>query len=318
MRRFSLYSEYGKIYVASKNLRMGVTAYMLHYVYLINRFQLRNESDEFMEKLRRISDKLGRDYEFVVSDTPEDAHKALEGFRDKDYVITAIGGDGSINHVLNAIVGTRNILAFIPHGTGNDFCRTCMESMENGIHEVDLIRVNDRFCINVACFGIDADIANDDTFIHSRWIPRTMRFNASVIGHFLRYKRGRCLRVECKGETRQGNFATVIAANSRYYGGGYHVSPHSVTDDGKMEIFEAGSLHKLRMARLILKMKNARHLGSPDLKIYQTDSLVVSAHAPFKANIDGEPILSDRFELAIIPRGIRLDFNKELIMQCRV
>ena len=193
---------------------------MLHYVYLINRFQLHNKSNEVMEELRKVSEELGRDYEFVVSDTPEEAHKALEGFRDKDYVITAVGGDGSINHVLNAIVGTRNILAFIPHGTGNDFCRTCMESMENGIHEVDLIRVNDRFCINVACFGIDADIANDDTFIHSRWIPRTMRFNAGVIGHFLRYKRGRRLRVESNGEIREGNFATVIAANCRYYTAG--------------------------------------------------------------------------------------------------
>ena len=202
---------------------------MLHYVYLINRFQLHNKSNAMMEKLRKVSEELGRDYEFVVNDTPEQAHKALAGFRDKDYVITAIGGDGSINHVLNAIVGTRNILAFIPHGTGNDFYRTCIESLENGIHEVDLIRVNDRYCINVACFGIDADIANDD----------------------------------------------------------------------------------------ILKMKKARHLDSPDLKIYETDRLVVSSAVPFKANIDGEPLLGDRFELEMVPRAIRLDFNRDLIRKCR-
>ena len=201
---------------------------MLHYVYLINRFQLHNKCDELMEKLREVSEELGRDYEFVISETPEEAQKALAGFRDKDYVITAIGGDGSINHVLNAIVGTKNILSFIPFGTGNDFCRTCVESMENGIHEVDIIRVNDRYCINVACFGIDADMANDDLFIHSKWIPRTMRFNASVVGHFLRYKKGRRLRIECKGKVREGYFATVIAANCRYYGSGYNVSPKSL------------------------------------------------------------------------------------------
>ena len=203
-----------------------------------------------MEKLREVSEELGRDYEFVISETPEEAQKALAGFRDKDYVITAIGGDGSINHVLNAIVGTKNILSFIPFGTGNDFCRTCVESMENGIHEVDIIRVNDRYCINVACFGIDADMANDDLFIHSKWIPRTMRFNASVVGHFLRYKKGRRLRIECKGKVREGYFATVIAANCRYYGSGYNVSPQSVTDDGMMEIFEVGSLPGIWEARV--------------------------------------------------------------------
>ena len=288
---------------------------MSHYVYLINRFQLGEKTSDFMEKLRVISGQLGRDYEFVVSNTYEEADAALARFRDKDYVITAIGGDGSINRVLNAIKGTRNVLAFIPHGTGNDFCRTCLESMENGIHEVDLIRVNDRYCINVACFGIDADIANDDTYIHNHWIPRTMRFNAGVLGHFLKYKTGRKLRIECAGEVREGTFATVIAANSSYYGSGYHVSPQSLTDDGRMEIFEVGSLGKIRLARLILKMKKARHLGEPELNAYQTDRLVVSADEPFYANIDGEPFLSDRFELEVVPRAIRVDFHREMLEQ---
>lgn len=283
-----------------------------HYVYLINRFQLRGKSSEVMESIRELSGDLGRDYEFVVSETPEEAEAALSRFRDTDYVITAIGGDGSINRVLNAIVGTGNILSFIPHGTGNDFCRTCSESMEDGVHEVDLIRINDRYCINVACFGIDADIANDDAFIHSRWIPRAMRFNAGVVGHFLRYRAGRRLRIECEGETREGSFATVVAANSRYYGCGYHVSPQSLTDDGRMEIFEVGSLGKVPLARLILRMKKAGHLGDPALKMYRTDRLVVSAETPFYANIDGEPLLSDRFELEVIPRGIRVDFHRAM------
>ena len=36
---------------------------MLHYVYLINRFQLHNKCDELMEKLREVSEELGRDYQ---------------------------------------------------------------------------------------------------------------------------------------------------------------------------------------------------------------------------------------------------------------
>lgn len=285
---------------------------MLHYVYMINRFQLRGKTSEVMERIRELSGDLGRDYEFVVSETPEEAEAALSRFRDTEYVITAVGGDGSINRVLNAIVGTGNILSFVPHGTGNDFCRTCLESMEDGVHEVDLIRINDRYCINVACFGIDADIANDDAFIHSRWIPRTMRFNAGVVGHFLRYRSGRKLRIECGGEIHEGSFATVIAANSRYYGCGYNVSPQSLTDDGKMEIFVVGSLRKLPLARLILRMKKAGHLGDPALKTCRTNRLTVTAETPFYANIDGEPFRSDRFELEVIPCGIRVDFHRTM------
>ena len=46
-----------------------LTANMLHYVYLINRFQLHHKSKEMMEKLKKVSEELGRDYEFVVNET---------------------------------------------------------------------------------------------------------------------------------------------------------------------------------------------------------------------------------------------------------
>ena len=65
-------------------------------------------------------------------------------------------------------------------------------------------------------------------------------------------------------------------------------------------------------------MKKARHLGSKGLKNYRTRSLVVSSDQPFKANLDGEPYLSDRFELEVIPKGIRLDVHKDVILRGRV
>ena len=32
---------------------------------------------------------------------------------------------------------------------------------------------------------------------------------------------------------------------------------------------------------------------------------------PFEANMDGEPLFSDRFELELIPRGILLDYDRD-------
>ena len=284
----------------------------MKYIYIVNRFNLKEKTDRIIDRLNRVSKEFGRDYEILINETVEDARSSIRQFRDSGYIITCIGGDGSINLLLNDLIGTKNILAFIPHGTGNDFNRACRHSLQNGIHDVDIVRINDRYFINVACFGIDADIANDDRFIHNRLIPESLRYHAGVVYHFLTY-RPRKMKIEADGEVIEKEFTTVVAANDRYYGGGYNVSPNSRIDDGIMELAMADSLSKINMAKIILSMKDASHLKNPALRMISTAKAVISSDQPFKANIDGEPLLSDRFELELIPKGFRIEYNKEFI-----
>ena len=316
----------------------------MKYIYIVNRFTLKEKTEAVIDRLRQASARLGRDYEIILNETMEEADQVLERFRasgcsegadparfgrpdssestdparlgepgcseDAGYVITAIGGDGSIHQLANALAGTRHTMAFIPIGTGNDFYRSCAELMPDGTHEIDLIRVNDRWCINNACFGVDADIANNDTFIHNRFIPRPLRYHAGVLYYFLTFRKGRQLKVECGDRTFAREFTTVVAANSQYYGGGYKVSPDSRPGDGIMEVYLVDMLSKPKMASIILSMKKAGHLRHPALHMFRTRKLVLSCKEPFRANLDGEPLLSDRFELELVPKALRLEFNR--------
>ncbi len=284
----------------------------MKYVYVLNRFNLKEKTDDFIRKLKKVSESFLRDYEILVNDTVEEAKDSLKRFRDQECIITPIGGDGSINLALNDLVGTKNILAFLPHGTGNDFNRFCHEEMTDGIHEVDIVRINDRYFINVACFGIDADIANDDNFIHNRFIPEAMRYNAGVVHYFLTY-RPRKMKVEVNGEVIEEEMTTAVVANAHYYGGGYKVSPMGKIDDGKIEIIVADRLNKIRMAKVILSMKDASHLKDKAVHSYVSDKAVISSDRPFKANIDGEPLEASVFEMEVIPKGIRIDFDSAFI-----
>lgn len=286
----------------------------MKYIYLVNRFNFKDKTDRLVERLKSASEKFKRDYEIIINDTPEEAKNACKQFKDTEYVITAIGGDGSINLVLNDIVDTNNILAYIPIGTGNDFYRASLEEFDNGIHTTDLIKINDRYFINVACFGIDADIANDDNFIHNNLIPQSMRYDAGVVYYFLTYK-GRKLKIEYDNNTIEKDVTTVVVANSKYYGGGYKVAPNSKIDDGKMEVYIVDKLNKVKMASIILSMKNAGHLNNPALHTINTNKLTISSDHIFKANIDGEAIESDRFEIELIENRFRIDLNKEFIKE---
>ena len=288
--------------------------YFMKYIYVVNRFNLKDRTQDIIRSLENASEKFNREYEIVINDTVEQAKSISTKYKDTEYIITAIGGDGSINLLLNDIVNTNNILSYIPIGTGNDFYRASIENLENGIHDVDLIRINDRYCINVACFGIDADIANDDNFIHNNLIPEAMRYDAGVVYYFLTYK-GRKLKIEVNDRTIEKDVTTVVVANSNYYGGGYKVAPNSVINDGQMEVYIVDKLNKIKMASIILSMKDAGHLNNPALEVINTDKLIISADQPFKANIDGEALLSDRFEIELVPNRFRIELNKEFIKE---
>lgn len=285
----------------------------MKYVYVVNEFQAKGRSAEIIRKLEETSRRFGRDFEIRVHKTPEEARGLREAYRDTEHVITAVGGDGSINHVLNDLVGTRNVLSLLPCGTGNDFDHAMSQDLASGVREADIVRINERHFINVACFGIDADIANDDGLVHSRLIPASLRFDASILYHFLSYGGGRPLKVECNGETYEQEFMTVVVANSQYYGGGYRVSPGSRIDDGVMEVYLADGLGKVGMARLFLSMKDGGHLMHPSVTALQTNRIVVTSPCPLNANIDGEPLYDDRFEMELVPRGIRLEYDRDFV-----
>lgn len=284
----------------------------MKYVYIVNKFNFKEKTESVINALKIASSKFNRDYEIVINETVEDALRLKDRFKNTEDIITSIGGDGSINLILNDLIGTKNILAFIPYGTGNDFNRACMQDLSNGIHEVDIARINDRYFINVACFGIDADIANDDRYIHNDWIPESMRYNAGVVHYFLTYK-GRRMKVEYENNTIEQDFTTVVVANAKYYGGGYNVSPNSEIDDGLLNVYLVDKLNKPGMAKIILSIKNAGHLNNPSLKTFKTDKLVISSNEKFKANIDGEALLDNRFEIEIIKKGFKIDFNSDFI-----
>lgn len=285
----------------------------MKYIYIINRFQAKEKTEEYVRKLEAASVSFGRDYEILINETLEDAGKMKELFRDTEYILTAVGGDGSIHYLLNDIVGTKNVLSFIPCGTGNDFQRTVRSSLKTGIHEVDLIKVNDRYLINTSTFGFEADAANDERFNHNRLIPKSMRLTVCLLWHLITFKKGRKLKIECNGETLEGEFTTVAALNGQYFGGGCRLSPYSLIDDGIMEVYAVDKLGRIAVIKLVMSTKNAEHLKNPAVKAFTSDRALITAPEPFYANVDGEPFYSDRFEIELVPKGIRLEYDEDFL-----
>ena len=284
----------------------------MKYVFLVNSFSLKNKTNKVISVLDKVSKELEYDYVIEVNSDDYSTEDILKKYRNKNSIIICLGGDGTINRTLNGIVGSKNILGYIPFGTGNDFYRCNKELLNSGINKIDLIRINEKYFINVACFGIDALIANTDNIVHSKFIPKKARYNMAIVSNFINYK-ARYFKSRINNKTYEDNYTTIAVCNAKYYGGGYNINPKSNLNDGLFEVYFVKKVNKLKMAKLILSMKNGNHLNKEDIEMISTRKMTIESNNIVNANIDGDKISSKKFDIELIKDGIEIYYNQELI-----
>lgn len=283
----------------------------MKYIFVINSFTLRDEINEVIHRIKDFCVRKNMEFEVEINNEDNSTEDIVKKYRKCGYTIVAVGGDGMINRVLNALVGTNNTLGFIPCGTGNDFYRSALKEIKKETEECDVIKINDRYFINVACFGIDADVANNKGLIKSKMIPKSQRYNVSVINSFLKYE-PRHFVLKMNNEEIEGDFATVAVCNGGYYGSGYNISPNFKLNNGLIDVYAVENDNKFNIMKMILSMKKGKHEKYKKVHKFQTNKLTLISNNEINSNIDGEELASKKFNIEVKGK-IKIYMNKELI-----
>jgi diacylglycerol kinase family enzyme len=216
----------------------------MKYVYVLNSFG-NNYNNELYQMIDQISNELNIDHSIEVNSDSYSTEDILNKYKASRSIIVPVGGDGMINRVINVMDFNNNLLFPIPYGTGNDFCRSLRREFNDGIHLVDLVKINNKFFINTACFGIDSFIANS-SIIRNKYIPKKLRYIVSSIISLFRYKMIE-YKLYINDEIISGIKSTIAICNGMYYGGGFKIAPNSRLDDGKLDVYVAEKMSKLKM-----------------------------------------------------------------------
>lgn len=284
----------------------------MKYIFIINSFTLKDEINKVIKRIKMFAEDNHYDYEIEINNIDNKTEDIVKKYKMCNYVIIAVGGDGMLNRVLNSLINTHNILGFIPCGTGNDFYRSALKEFTNLYNECDVIKINNRYFINVACFGIDADVANNKDLIKSKLIPKSQRYNISVINSFIKYKPRR-FSLKLNNEKIKGNFATVVICNGGFYGSGYNISPHYQLNNNLFDVYVVEDANKLNIMKMILAMKNGKHEKYKRVHKYQTNKLTLLSDVIVSSNIDGEILEAKKFNVEIINKKVTIYFNRDLI-----
>jgi YegS/Rv2252/BmrU family lipid kinase len=238
--------------------------------------------------------------------------------------LVVVGGDGSVNEVVNGIVGAPGVeLAIVPRGTGWDFVRTfgiprdleaaVAVALEGDVRDVDAGRVTFRtwageegtaHFANVASAGISGAIAQRANE-SSKALGGKVSYYWATLAVFLGWQTGE-LTVTVGEETRSGRMIDAMVCNGRYLGGGMKMCPEAEPDDGLFDVLLIGDVTKRDLAFVLPKTYRGTHLPHPRLELLRGSVVTVDAPEPLPIELDGEQPGTTPATFEIVPRALRL------------
>ena len=271
-------------------------------VFIVNPVAGRGYAEKVAKTIDSICIEKGIDYKIHYTNKPKEATELtkLYAYGLEKTLIYSVGGDGTLLEVVNGIVNSNAMLGVIEAGSGNDFVKS-LPSLGEGIHNIDIGRVNNLYFTNIASIGIDAEVASNVSLMKEKGLPSSWLYNASILYTFGKFKSS---TLTCNNVTKK---ITLIAiCNGRYYGGGFGIAPNALINDGQFDIYLADAMPKIYIPGLLLKLKKQTHESSPLIHKYNASSISIDSERDVVCNVDGEIIKDNHFDFEIKKDAVTL------------
>lgn len=231
-----------------------------------------------------------------------------EGIDLREIVTTALGqglrsfvvagGDGSIHHVAQSLVGTEGVLGILPIGTVNHMARDLLIpvnwreafniAVRGSIRQIDTGRVNSTYFLNSVMVGIYptlTDYRERFRSTHSKW---TAYAKAARLA--MRQFRHVTLILELDGRVetiRTQLFVVSINAYDLSQTG--MVALKTALDDGRLTIYSFGFLSRIQFIRAAAKFYRGKITEMDGFRRIRTRQLRVDfAPDALRISVDGE------------------------------
>jgi len=224
---------------------------------------------------------------------------AGEGARAGETVV-ALSGDGMIGVVADALRGAPGaVLGVLPGGRGNDLARVlgipadplaaCAVIAHGVPRPMDVGEVSGQSFVGIASAGFDSDanrIANEAPAWLGGLVYAYGALRALASWRPAHFE----IELDPPGERRAFTGYSVAAANSRAYGGGMHLAPDALLDDGLLEVVVIEQVGRLRFLANLPQVFAGAHVRLPSVHVFRAAEVEISADRPFALYADGDPI----------------------------
>lgn len=306
---------------------------MKDYFFIINPASGRGATMRQWCDARKKIIALGIDFDELYTSRSGEASTATREALDHGVkFVIAVGGDGSLNEILNGYldrdghaVNSSAAIGLIPSGTGSDFCRSVgltvpdawlralTESQTRLIdaahaeyrdHAGNLVT---RAWINVASFGLGGDVSelvNGWRGRLPRWIGGRARFAAAALVALKRY-RNVPVSVVIDGRELRINSNLIIVANGRFAGGGMMLAPNSQLADGSLDVILTDDATRWDVVRELPRIQRGAYLNHPRVTELRARDVSIITERPMPIDLDGEMVGCTPARICALPQAIR-------------
>ena len=250
---------------------------------------------------------------------------AEQGF---NYII-CIGGDGSLNEVVNGVMHAKSLnkeldikIGVLPYGTGNDFIKTIKSPAtfsglkklidDNTSKEIDLgfVQFKDnagedssRYFINITDIGIGGVVVQN-LCKYTNAFGANIKYMMAIVNTLLTY-RNQPIKAIADEFTFEGKVKNFVIANGKYFGSGIGIAPDAEVDDGKFSIVILEEVSLIDFLKFSNTFKKCKKINHPQI-IYKTakEITVESLSIPQPIDMDGEFIGYSPMKIKILPAAL--------------
>jgi YegS/Rv2252/BmrU family lipid kinase len=247
---------------------------------------------------RRLRD-AGAEVDVTYSPGPLATRDLVRRAVERGDVVVSVGGDGMLSSLAGEVSRLGGRLGLVPAGRGNDFARMLgLPDDADGQAEVllagrtttvDLIGYGDRVVAGSVYAGVDARAA--DLVDRAHRLPSRLQYPYAAVRALASYRPGR-YRVTVDGTTREYAAATVVVANSGYYGKGMRIAPDARLDDGLLDVVVIEAASKRDLIRSLPRVYDGSHVALPEVTVLRGKRVELCARArtPVPVGGDGEAL----------------------------
>lgn len=236
----------------------------------------------------------------------------------KEHTIIILGGDGTVNEVLNGIAELSRItIGYIPIGSSNDFARYFKlplnpgQALETVLNPKRYVKMNvgmmsyrdgerrKRYGVSTG-IGFDAGVCHQvvisklKVFLNKLHLGK-LTYVGVALSQMLALKPGR-MSIRLDGGEKmtyeRAYFATAM--NHPYEGGGFKFCPKADPSDDILDVTVIANLPKLLVLCLLPTAFKGWHVIFPGIHTYTCRQVEIESEKPLPVHTDGEPVFLQR------------------------
>lgn len=224
--------------------------------------------------------------------------------------IVAVGGNGTINEVINGILESvsfkkhQPMFTFLPRGSGNDLARTLkcpadITSLKRRINHGTFLLADvglaefynnkesslKRYFLNVMDLGLGSAVAKQvEIYRKGKW--SFLSYQRALLT-VLPTHRSHLTQIKINGLKYSGKVLSIVLANGKWFGGGLGIAPDADLTSGKLQVVILGKVGVLEYLRYLPRILLGKKINHKEVH-YLTSSKIKVEGECLTAELDGE------------------------------